>query len=303
MEQELRERQAAFMKNDTVSDFLDSPKNTVSESLKNDTVSDLGGATATPESLQKYLDKLRGPILGFIKTADHWAPRAYRTAEDLSMALTAIMHCGGLLIKAKEKCLHGEFLPWLAQIGVNERRAQRYMDVYRHKQELSNEGNMLALSLRDALRLITEFKDVGEQKKRAGKRPTVKQFGALDVDVDGSLDDKYEIKLTVTQVLFRRFLRTCTAEETHMSQTLKLALLNYINRYDLTARAYAIGYEDAKAGREPADVRAELRDVESVRHTLELAESLPITSTETKGPLPARLVPPGPDCANSPESV
>jgi hypothetical protein len=101
MEQELRERQAAFMKNDTVSDFLDSPKNTVSESLKNDTVSDLGGATATPESLQKYLDKLRGPILGFIKTADHWAPRAYRTAEDLSMALTAIMHCGGLLIKPK----------------------------------------------------------------------------------------------------------------------------------------------------------------------------------------------------------
>src|SRR5216684_2848541 len=134
----------------------------------------------------KNVDSLRELILNLVKVADRYRPRADRTVDDLSMALTAVIRCGGLLSQAKEKCLHGEFLPWLEQIGIHERRAQRYMEVYRNQQYLTNEGQILALSLRDALRLIAEINVGGEKKKkRSGKKPPVRQFKALDVEVAG----------------------------------------------------------------------------------------------------------------------
>jgi len=78
--------------------------------MKNDTVSDF--------DLGRYLDSLRGPILNLVEVAERYRPRADRTVDDLSMALTAVIRCGGLL----------------------SRRAQRYMEVYRNQQYLTNEG-------------------------------------------------------------------------------------------------------------------------------------------------------------------
>jgi hypothetical protein len=64
---------------------------------------------------------------------------------------------GELLIEAKEKLQHGQWLTWLEEhCGLSERSARRYMRVARNKDKIASEnGRVSDLSLRGALDTLT----------------------------------------------------------------------------------------------------------------------------------------------------
>jgi hypothetical protein len=63
---------------------------------------------------------------------------------------------GELLIEAKEKLQHGQWLPWLEEhCGMSERSARRYMRVAKNKDKLGENGHVSDLSLRGALDTLT----------------------------------------------------------------------------------------------------------------------------------------------------
>ena len=65
------------------------------------------------------------------------------------------MEAGGLLIEAKEKVGHGEWLPWLrANCEFSERTAQAYMRVAKRAGELEANPHVADLPLREALALL-----------------------------------------------------------------------------------------------------------------------------------------------------
>lgn len=69
-------------------------------------------------------------------------------------AQSAIKHairCGALLIEAKAKVKHGQWLPWLQEsCYLPERTAQAYMNLARHADSLPSD-----MTVRDALKLLT----------------------------------------------------------------------------------------------------------------------------------------------------
>ena len=63
---------------------------------------------------------------------------------------------GALLLEAKEKLQHGQWLPWLEEhCGLSERSARRYMRLARNKDKLGENGHVSDLSLRGALDTLT----------------------------------------------------------------------------------------------------------------------------------------------------
>jgi hypothetical protein len=78
--------------------------------------------------------------------------------EATSTALEHARRAGELLVAAKERAGHGQWLPWLkANCPFSERTAQGYMRVAREWPRLqSNPQRVADLSYRDALRLLAE---------------------------------------------------------------------------------------------------------------------------------------------------
>lgn len=79
-------------------------------------------------------------------------------------ARTAIEHairCGELLLKAKPKVQHGEWLPWLAaNTSIGTRQAQNYMRIAANKAEIeqANAQRDSHLPVREAIALLAEPK-------------------------------------------------------------------------------------------------------------------------------------------------
>jgi Protein of unknown function (DUF3102) len=71
--------------------------------------------------------------------------------------LTRAMRAGDLLIRAKEKMAHGEWLPWLKDhCEVSERAAQLYMQLAKGRARLEEKSAIIAdLTLNEAARLLT----------------------------------------------------------------------------------------------------------------------------------------------------
>lgn len=81
--------------------------------------------------------------------------REHHQAEQ--MARTAIEHAlkaGELLIKAKAQCAHGKWLPWLNNLDIGTRQAQKYMRLVRHRDSLPNTNSGRICPLNEALAAI-----------------------------------------------------------------------------------------------------------------------------------------------------
>src|SRR5262245_29321870 len=81
--------------------------------------------------------------------------------QALRAGLTHARNAGELLLEAKEKVRHGEWLPWLRDnCEVAERTAQTYMQVARNWPELESKAQRVAdLSFRDGVRLLAQAKE------------------------------------------------------------------------------------------------------------------------------------------------
>jgi Protein of unknown function (DUF3102) len=82
--------------------------------------------------------------------------REHETAQKhAESAVAAARRCGELLIRAKDQCQHGEWLPWLsANCDLSERQAQRYMRVARGWRHLKSDA-VSDLTLTAALGALT----------------------------------------------------------------------------------------------------------------------------------------------------
>jgi hypothetical protein len=130
-----------------------------------------------PTTNEQELDDLARQIA----TEHEAAERAFGSA------LQHAIRCGELLIEAKTKIGHGEWIPWLAiHARVGERTAQAYMQVARRKSDLLNPQRAADLSVRGALALLQEHMPslVAESQSQPSDSD-----GGGDVDHDEDEDD------------------------------------------------------------------------------------------------------------------
>jgi phage N-6-adenine-methyltransferase len=72
---------------------------------------------------------------------------------------------GEMLLRAKEQCVHGKWLPWQkANLRFSDRTARAYMRIASEWDKLATVAN---LGLRDALQLLAEDEEEGKEKKTA----------------------------------------------------------------------------------------------------------------------------------------
>lgn len=75
---------------------------------------------------------------------------------------------GGICERAKRRCGHGNFLPWLkGTVRIPKRRAQRYMEVFRERDFLKSEG---VTHLTEAYRAIARKKREEEKLPQAVRK-------------------------------------------------------------------------------------------------------------------------------------
>jgi len=104
----------------------------------------------------------------------------HRAAEAAAgRALHHARAAGDLLLEAKKQCPHGDWGNWLkTNFEGSERSAQNYMRLAKNWGELENRNAVADLSLRDAVRFLTEPKPA---KKNDSSRPgEAKQIKHLD---------------------------------------------------------------------------------------------------------------------------
>lgn len=90
-------------------------------------------------------------------------------AEVESSARKTVEHaerCGRILLTAKSKVPHGEWLSWLgANFDYSRTTASQYMQIANYKHACNLES---ATSVRDALRLISEHPDTPKRERKSG---------------------------------------------------------------------------------------------------------------------------------------
>ena len=76
-------------------------------------------------------------------------------AKAVKRGLSHAIAAGELLIEAKKKVPHGQWLSWLKEnCTVPERTASHHMRLARHRSELEQIGNVADLSLHDAVEVL-----------------------------------------------------------------------------------------------------------------------------------------------------
>jgi len=74
-----------------------------------------------------------------------------QVAKAVKRGLSHAIAAGELLIEAKKRIAHGQWLSWLKEnCAVSERTASHHMRLARHRSELEQIGNVADLSIRDA---------------------------------------------------------------------------------------------------------------------------------------------------------
>jgi DUF3102 family protein len=103
------------------------------------------------------------------------ADLAARIRREHTSVGTALKNClrhalaaGDLLIEAKARFTHGQWLPWLADhCNISERMAQRYMRLARNRVEIEAKSDIVSdLSIGGALALLTLPRETEEPSKR-----------------------------------------------------------------------------------------------------------------------------------------
>lgn len=92
------------------------------------------------------------------KDIESYHQAAHRAAR---VAIDHALRCGEMLLEAKAKVAHGEWLPWLAaNTTIGARQAQNYMRLARNKPEIEARKCAMDsyLTLREAVALIVEPK-------------------------------------------------------------------------------------------------------------------------------------------------
>lgn len=102
-------------------------------------------------------------------------------------AIQSALIAGEKLALAKEQVPHGEWLPWLEENcpKLSERNAQRYMRIWRKRDELPKSDTRDGFSLRQALEVLaTPKEDVPEESPRPGKgdRPPSPDFTVTEAE-------------------------------------------------------------------------------------------------------------------------
>jgi ParB-like chromosome segregation protein Spo0J len=90
--------------------------------------------------------------------------------------LTHAKAAGELLLQAKAKCQHGEWLPWLkANVSFSERTARNYIRVADRWGELValNRQRVADLSYRDAINLLTDHRADSDQQAEVSNKTTL----------------------------------------------------------------------------------------------------------------------------------
>ena len=104
-----------------------------------------------------------------------------RAAADV---LRSALACGDLLIAAKSRVPHGQWLPWLRRdCDVGERAANAYMQLARNRRVFeANPQRAADLSLRGALRLVSKKPGSASRPAlRPAAKPHVKNSDVVDV--------------------------------------------------------------------------------------------------------------------------
>jgi hypothetical protein len=102
------------------------------------------------------------PEVGLPQLADQINREHGRCRGALAVGAQHALECGKLLLAARARVRHGDWLPWLAANcpDISERLAQRYMQVARHFNKLgitpANATRVADLSFRQVLHLMTE---------------------------------------------------------------------------------------------------------------------------------------------------
>jgi len=97
------------------------------------------------------------PLAAELETLSHRINEAHEAAAAaVSKGIGHAIECGRLLIEAKAKVPHGEWLPWLeANCTVGARMARHYMRLARHSDQL-NRKRVSDFSVREAIAEITK---------------------------------------------------------------------------------------------------------------------------------------------------
>ena len=72
----------------------------------------------------------------------------YLIRDNVQKTLSYAFQLGERLLKEKERMAHGEWLPFLERVEISPRWAQRYMQVARERDKLSNASACRISSLR-----------------------------------------------------------------------------------------------------------------------------------------------------------
>ena len=114
-------------------------------------------------------------------------------AAAIRRGLEHAIRAGDLLIEAKGKVPHGEWLPWLATTGVPERAAQRYMRLARNraKIETANPSDLSDLTVDAALALLAN---------PVNKRGGPPGLNAVGKPYSASYDPNYRIRTPLTSI-------------------------------------------------------------------------------------------------------
>ena len=88
---------------------------------------------------------------------------AYGATQQMRGALDAALACGQWLMFAKGKLPHGQWLPWLQTVGVNDRTAQRYMGLASNTTRMSD--LISARNVTHAMQLAGVIKEPKESSK------------------------------------------------------------------------------------------------------------------------------------------
>jgi len=116
---------------------------------------------------------------------------------------------GELLVEAKSKLQHGQWLPWLDEhCGMSDRTARAYMRLARNKDRLGEIGSVADLSLRSALYVLSAHlpSDDDENTEWAGVMPIYERArSAVRTAADGiglgSIENDLELVKAATNAV------------------------------------------------------------------------------------------------------
>src|SRR5262249_7618327 len=137
--------------------------------------------------------------------AEHEAATAF-----IKQSLERAIRAGELLIEAKAKLKHGQWLPWLREhCRMSERTGSHYMRLARHAAEF---GNVADLTVRGALELLSPPSNEGEA--------ILRRLQEADCQLAEAVEDKVERQRVFVEWLFaqspsdqRAFLETLSPNE------------------------------------------------------------------------------------------